>query len=89
MVTHMKTTIELPKSLLAEAKACATREGITLRELIETGLRTVLKERKEKKPFKLRDARYGSGGLREGFDMRDFQKILEVSYGDRGGEPEK
>lgn len=88
MVTHMKTTIELPKSLLAEAKACAAREGTTLRALIEAGLRNALKERKEKKkPFKLRDASVGGEGLREGLDMRDFSKILNVSYGDRGGDP--
>lgn len=87
MVTHMKTTIELPKSLLSEAKACAAREGTTLRALIEAALRQLIKERKEQKPFRLRDASYGSGGLREGFDMRDFKKILDVSYGDRGGDP--
>jgi hypothetical protein len=87
MVAHMKTTIDLPKSLLAEAKACAARRGTTLRALIEAGLRQVIKEPKGRKPFELRDASYGSGGLREGFDMRDFKKILDASYGDRGGDP--
>jgi hypothetical protein len=90
MVAHMKTTIELPKSLLAEAKACAAREGTTLRALIEAGLRSALKERKQKKkPFKLRDARAGSGGMLPGWDMNDFGKIRDASYGDRGGDFEK
>jgi len=89
MVTHMKTTIELPKSLLSEAKALAAKEGTTLRALIEAGLRSVLKERKEKtKPFKLRDASVGGNGLAPGLEWKDMHKIILASYGDRGGEPE-
>lgn len=88
MVAHMKTTIELPKSLLSEAKACASREGTTLRALIEAGLRSVLKERKQKKkPFKLRDMSFGSGGLLPPLDWKDMHKIIHMSYGDRGGDP--
>jgi hypothetical protein len=87
MVAHMKTTIELPSSLLKEAKAVAAKEGTTLRALIESALRQALQGRKgTKRAFVLRDASYGGGGLREGFDMRDFKRILDVSYGDRGGE---
>lgn len=90
MVTHMKTTIELADGLLKDAKKLATREGTTLRAVIEAGVRMLLEARKEKKrPFKLRDASYGSGGLKEGFDLRDFKRILDVSYGDRGGDPVK
>jgi hypothetical protein len=89
MVTHMKTTIELPKGLLSEAKALASKEGTTLRALIEAGLRSVLKERKEKKqPFKLRDASVGGSGLAPGLEWKDMHKIILASYGDRGGEPE-
>jgi len=39
MVTHMKTTIELPDSLLAEAKAVAARRRTTLKEMIAKALR--------------------------------------------------
>ncbi len=88
MVARMKTTIELPKSLLAEAKACAAREGSTLRALIEAGLRAVLKERKEKKkPFKLKDGSVTGNGLAPGLDWKDMHRIILASYGDRGGEP--
>ncbi len=38
----MKTTIEIPKDLFRQAKIKAASEGITLRELIEQGLRLVL-----------------------------------------------
>ena len=88
MVAHMKTTIELPKSLLNEAKAFAAREGTTLRALIEGALRNALKERKQtKKPFKLRDMSFGSGGLVPPLDWKDMPKIIRMSYGDRGGDP--
>jgi hypothetical protein len=86
MVAHMKTTIELPNSLLKEAKALAARESTTLRALIEEALRSVLKLRKEKPPaFKLPDRRFRGDGLQPGFDMNDFEKIRDASYGDRGG----
>ncbi len=42
MVAHMKTTIEIADSLLEEARAKATREGTTLRAVVEEGLRAVL-----------------------------------------------
>jgi hypothetical protein len=85
----MKTTIELPKGLLAEAKALAAREGTTLRALIETGLRHVLKEcKEEKKPFKLRDRSVRGDGLQPGLEWKDMHKLILASYGDRGGEPE-
>ena len=39
MVTHMKTTLELPDALLIEAKAVAVRRRTTLRAMVEHALR--------------------------------------------------
>ena len=40
----MRTTVRLPEELLSRAKKHAAREGTTLTELIERGLRTVLQK---------------------------------------------
>jgi hypothetical protein len=39
----MKTTIEIADSLLDEAKRLAARRGVTLRTVVEEGLRHVVK----------------------------------------------
>jgi hypothetical protein len=39
MITHMKTTVELPDALLTEAKAVAARRRTTLKAMIEHALK--------------------------------------------------
>jgi hypothetical protein len=84
MVTHMKTTIEIAPALLLEAKQVARREKITLRELVEAGLRAVLKVRAPK-PFVLRDARVGGKGLNEDFQDGSWARMRDAVYEGRGG----
>lgn len=45
MAYHTKTTIEITDDLLERAKRIAQRDGMTLRELVEDGLRRTLSER--------------------------------------------
>ena len=85
MVPRMKTTVEIPDSLAQEAKAVARRERTTLRALIEAGLRQVLKDRRRRERFRLRDASFGGKGLQPGFAEGDWERIREAAYEGRGG----
>lgn len=42
MGTHMKTTLDISDELFLRAKQVAADRGVTLRSLVEAGLRTVL-----------------------------------------------
>ncbi len=80
----MKTTVEIPDSLAEEAKAIARRENTTLRALIETGLRQVLRDRRSRRRFELRDASFGGRGLRPEFRDGDWRNIRDAAYEGRG-----
>lgn len=76
----MKTTVEISDPLFDEAKRAAHEAGVTLRELIEAGLRRVLDERKQRtKPFKLRDASV-KGTIRPGVRLDDARAVRAYSY---------
>jgi hypothetical protein len=76
----MKTTVDIADPVLREARKVATRDGTTLRALIEEGLRRVLAERRRKSPFRLRLVTAGGRGLRP--ELRDvsWDEIRDLSY---------
>lgn len=77
----MKTTLDLPDSLLAEAKARARMEKITLRRLVEDGLREILKsKRRPVQGFRLRDGARRLGGMR----LESWGEIRKTIYAGRG-----
>ena len=81
MVTHMKTTVEIADALLEDAKRVAARDGITLRALIEDGLRKTLAERQNgRSGFKLRDASVSGGGVQPGIDLSNWEQIRDIIY---------
>ena len=63
MGTHMKTTIEISVPLLNQARKLATRQGTTLRALVEEGLRKVVAENRRPDGFRLRSASFKGEGL--------------------------
>ncbi len=81
----LKTTIEIADDLARMAKAHAARENITLRSLIERGLRLALRADAERDSFKLRDASVGGRGLQPPFHEGDWARIRESAYEGRGG----
>ena len=82
----MKTTVELAGDLVTEAKRYATRHGITLRAVIEDGIRSTLRaDRSARAPFTLRDASVGGSGLQPEFRDEAWSKMREAAYGGRGG----
>ncbi len=78
----MKTTVEIPDSLLAAAKKVAAREGVTLRALVEEGLRKALNARKGRRAFKLRQVVFGGEGRRP--EGKSWEQIRDLLYEGRG-----
>ncbi len=85
MVTHMKTTMDLPDSLLAEAKRVAAERSTTVKALVEAGLRKELSARAETDEFRLRDASFQGRGLRPEAQGLSWERLRELAYGHRGG----
>ncbi len=79
----MKTTVDIADALLAEARKVAGRRGTTVRSLIEEGLRRVIASERVPGRFKLRDASFGSGGLRPEA-QGGWDRIRDLSYEGRG-----
>ncbi len=85
----MKTTVDISSPLFKRAKKLAARLGVTLRSMVEAGLRHELQrlEGGETKPFKLPDARVGGRGMRPEFREAEREKIRESAYEGRGAVP--
>ena len=62
----------------------ATKEGTTVRALVEQGLRNVLAERKQKQPFRLRKVVVHGKGLHSEARTLTWDQIRDRSYEGRG-----
>ena len=80
----LKITIDLPDELANAAKTHAASQNLTLRALIERGLRMVLRADREAEPFRLRDASVGGRGLQPAFRDAAWSQIREAIYEGRG-----
>lgn len=78
----MKTTVNLPDELLREAREVARRERTTVKELIETGLRTVVEQRSRESRFVLADASVDGRGLQPGFRGASWDEVRDAIYGE-------
>jgi hypothetical protein len=82
----MKTTIDIADALLDQARATAARDGVTVRALVEEGLRAVLAQRRARRArFQLRDASFKGKGLQPGVSLADWNDVAAEIYSGRGG----
>ena len=85
MGTHMKTTIDIADKLLSDAKRVAAREGVSVRSLVEAGLRGEIARRKRgARPFKLRRASFDGLGLLPDVQAASWDRLREMAYEGRG-----
>jgi hypothetical protein len=76
----MKTTVDIPEPLLEQAKRVAAQRSTTLRELVEAGLRHVIREQRRSGTFVLRDVRVGGRGLQPEFRGANWAQVRDAIY---------
>lgn len=81
----MKTTVDIPQSLLDEAKRLAAKHRTTVKALIEEGLRRVLDEHQRAGMFRLRKATFKGEGLQQDMEGASWETMRERLYEGRGG----
>jgi hypothetical protein len=80
----MKTTVEIPDSLLQEARRLAEKEGSSIKVLVEEGLRRIILERKKGKRFRLRKVSFRGKGVQPDVTEGSWDKVRELVYEGRG-----
>lgn len=80
----METTIDISTDLAVRAKALAAKRGVTLRTVVEQGLRMALEEDQGAKGFRLPNRSVPGRGLRREYASRPWSDIVQASYGGRG-----
>lgn len=75
MVFHMKTTLQIDDTVMAELKQEAARQGRTMSELVETALRNLF--RSQKKPVDLPPLPVFHGG-EEMVDIADRNALYDA-----------
>ena len=79
-ISAMKTTIDISDSILAEAKRLAREQNVTLRSLVEEGLRKVIEERSARGPCRVSPVTFGGKGLSPEFQGATWERIRDTDY---------
>ena len=80
----MKTTIELADDLAVDARRYAARHRVTLRSIIEDGIRMKLRTERTRSAFRLRDAAVKGSGLQPEFRDAGWPAVRKAIYEGRG-----
>ena len=75
MVSHMKTTLNIDDSVMAELKREAARQGRTMSELVETALRLLLRAQRKRAELPPLPT-FNSGGMR--VDIADREALYDA-----------
>ena len=81
----MKTTVDIPQSLLDEAKKLASSHRTSVKALVEEGLRHVINEHQRTGTFRLRKATFKGEGFQTEMEGASWEGIRERAYEGRGG----
>ena len=74
----MRTTVDLPPDLLAEAKQRAAREERSLSEVVTDALRSTFARTSTTERRRVQLPTFGAGGLQAGVDLDDTAALLEL-----------
>jgi hypothetical protein len=78
----MKTTVEIADALLRDAKAYAARQGIPLRQVVESGLQMVIKgSPPASRRFRLRTITTKGNGLVSNGDWGTIRSLIYEGHG--------
>jgi plasmid stability protein len=78
MVFHMKTTLNIDDSVMAQLRREAARQGRTMSELVETALRMLLRTRKKKEEIPPLPSFHSGGAL---VDVADRDALYHAMEG--------
>jgi Arc/MetJ family transcription regulator len=78
MVSHMKTTLNIDDTVMAELKREAARQGRTMSEMVETALRLLLRSRPKRAPIQ-ELPKFRSGGAL--VDVADRDALYQAMEG--------
>ena len=74
----MRTTVDLPAELLAEAKARAAREGRSLSDVVGDAVRSSFARTASLKREPIELPTFAGGGLQPGVDLDDSAALLDL-----------
>jgi hypothetical protein len=78
MVAHMKTTLNIDDTVMAELKREAARQGRTMSELVETALRLLLRSQRKRTTIRPLPKFHGGGEL---VDIADRNALYDAMEG--------
>ena len=78
MVTHMKTTLNIDDTVMAQLKREAARQGRTMSELVETALRLLFRSRRQQSELPPLPTFRSSGHL---VDVADRDALYQAMEG--------